>query len=112
VRELELAVGEARRLELPGRGSAGYSWGAEVEGPEGVLEVRRVPSGSLPSAPVAAGRPPPASGSVPVVFELVGLAEGRVRVRLTLRRPFEEGVEPLAEEELDVTVTAVTGAAG
>ena len=110
--ELELAVGEARRLELPGRGSAGYSWRAEVEGPEGVVQVRRAPSGPAPPAPVASGGPPPASGSAPAVFELVGLAEGRMLVRLTLRRPFAEDEPPLEEVDLDVTVTAVPLSAG
>jgi hypothetical protein len=111
VRELELTVGEAYRLELRGRGTAGYSWQTEVRGPEGVLEVRRVLSGSGAPAP-AEGGPAPASGSSPVVLELVGLAAGRVRVRLSVRRPFEEGVPPLEEDELDVTVTAGTGRAG
>ena len=112
MRELELTVGEAYRLELRGRGTVGYSWQTDVSGPEGVLEVRRVPSGPGAPAPAAEGGPPPASGSVPVAFELVGLAAGRVRVRLSVRRPFEEGVPPLDEDELDVTVTAVAGRAG
>jgi hypothetical protein len=112
VRELGLTVGEAYRLELRGRGTAGYSWQTEVSGPEGVLEVRRVSSGPGAPAPAAEGGPPPASGSPPVVLELVGLAAGRVRVRLSLRRPFEDGVPPLEEDTLDVTVTAGAGRAG
>ena len=111
MRELELTVGEAYRLELLGRGTVGYSWQTDVSGPEGVLEIRRVPAGPGVPAPTDEG-PPPASGSVPVVLELVGLAAGRVRVRLALRRPFGEGVPPLEEDELDVTVTAGTGRAG
>jgi hypothetical protein len=112
VRELELTVGEAYRLELRGRGTAGYAWQTEISGPEGVLEIHRVPSGPGTPAPDAEGGPPPASGSVPVAFELVGLAAGRVRVRVSLRRPFEEDVAPLEDDELDVTVTAVAGRAG
>jgi hypothetical protein len=46
------------------------------------------------------------------VLELVGLASGRVRLRLSLRRPFEEGASPLEEDVLDVTVTAGAGRAG
>jgi len=111
VRELELTVGEAYRLELHGRGTSGYSWQTEVSGPEGVLDVRRIPSGPGAPAPAEDGLPP-ASGSVPVVLELVGLAAGRVRVGLSLRRPFEEGVPALEEDELDVTVTAGAGRAG
>ena len=105
MRELELTVGETHRLELRGHGSAGYSWQIELTGPEGVLEIRRVPSG--PARAAEPGGPPPPSGSLPAVLELRAVGEGRVRVRLALRRPWEEGVPPVEEDELDVTVTGV-----
>jgi hypothetical protein len=102
VRELELSVGDVEQLELVGRGSAGYSWQTELEGPEGVLEVRHASSGPLPAA--AAGGPPPSSGSLPEVLELEALRPGRVLVRLALRRSWEDGVPPLDEETVTVTV--------
>jgi hypothetical protein len=46
-----------------------------------------------------------------VALELVALAEGRVRVRLALRRPWEVSEPPVEEDELDVTVTAVASPA-
>ena len=99
--DLELRAGDVHELVLPGRGTAGYSWAAETEGPEGVLEVRRAPSGPAPLA--GGGGPPPPSGSLPERLELVAVRPGRVRVRLALRRSWENG-EPLEERELDVVV--------
>ncbi len=96
--ELELEVGDVHELELPGRGSTGYSWQSEVTGPEGVLAIRRAPSG-----PVAASDPP-VSGSLPERLELVAEGEGRVRLRLELRRSWETG-PPLEERVLDVVVS-------
>jgi Chagasin family peptidase inhibitor I42 len=97
VPDLELRVGDVHELELPGRGSAGYSWAAEVDGPEGVLAIGRAPSEPAPRAG------PPVSGSLPERFELVALAAGRVRVRLALGRSWEDE-EPLEERSLDVVV--------
>ena len=103
VRELQLRVGDVHELTLRGLGSAGYSWQTEVTGPEGVLEVRRGPSGPSPSAP--AGGPPPTSGSLPVVLRLAAVGEGRVKLHLSLRRVWEQDVPAIEEDELTVTVT-------
>jgi len=103
VPELELRVGDVHRLELPGRGSAGYSWQTDVDGPEGVLEIRRGSSGPPPSADP--GGPPPSSGSLPEVLELVAAGVGRVRLRLELRRSWEHDRPPLDEQVYDVLVS-------
>ncbi len=103
--ELELKVGELHELELRGLGSAGYSWEAGVEGPEGVVEIRRASSGPLPDQPPAGG-PPPDNRSLPEVFQVVAVGPGRVRVRFALSRSWEPDEPPLEETGLDVIVTA------
>jgi predicted secreted protein len=100
VPDLELKVGELHHLELRGLGSAGYSWEPMVEGPEGVVEIRRAPS-----EPVPEQDGPPVSGSLPEAFQVEGVGPGRVRVRFTLGRSWEPDEPPLEEEELDVIVT-------
>ena len=76
-----------------------------MEGPEGVVEIRRAPSGPLPGQPPAGG-PPPDNASLPEAFEVVGVGPGRARVRFALRRAWEEERAPLEEVELDVEVRA------
>jgi len=104
VPDVELRAGEVHELELRGLGSAGYSWEPHVEGPEGVVEIRRAPSGPIDRPPP--GGPPPASGSLPEVFEIVAVGPGQVRVRFALSRSWEPDEPPLEEESLDVVVTA------
>ena len=102
MRSVSLTVGETRELTLSGRGSAGYSWTTELEGPEGVVEVRRRPP---PSAPASEpGGPPPATGSLPELLTLEGRAPGRVVLRLELRRSWEHDAEPLERDEIEVVV--------
>ena len=102
MRSVSLAVGETRELTLTGHGSAGYSWAAELDGPEGVVEVRRH---SPPSAPRAEpGGPPPATGSLPELLAIEGRAPGRVVLRLELRRSWERESEPLERDEIEVVV--------
>ena len=101
--ELELRVGEVHEAELRGLGTAGYSWDVSVEGPEGVVEVRRAPSGALPAPP---GDGPPESGSLPETFHVEAVGQGHVHVHFVLRRTWEQDVAPLEQTDLDVTVTA------
>jgi predicted secreted protein len=106
VRSVSLAVGERHELTLRGLGSAGYSWVVEVQGPEGVVAIERRPSGPPPAIGDAGrGGPPPDSYSLPEVYEIEGLAPGRVSVRLALRRSWETDVPPAEEDELEVVVT-------
>jgi predicted secreted protein len=103
VRSVSLAVGERHELTLRGLGSAGYSWNLEVDGPEGVVAIERRPSGSPP--PLGPGGRTPDTYSLPEVYEIEGLAPGRVQIRLTLRRSWETDVPPAEEDELEVVVT-------
>ena len=102
--ELELTVGEVHELELRGLGSAGYSWEAEVEGPAGVVEIRRAPSGPLPRPP--AGGTAPDTMSLPELFHIDAVGVGRVTARFALRRSWEPDEPPLEVTALDVIVTA------
>ena len=102
MRSVSLAVGETRELTLTGRGSAGYSWAAELEGPEGVVEVRRQPPPSAPRS--EPGGPPPAAGSLPELLAIEARAPGRIVLRLALRRSWEPESEPLERDEIEVIV--------
>lgn len=104
MRSVSLAVGERRDLTLTGRGSAGYSWATELDGPEGVVEIRRRPPPSAPEG--TPGGPPPAAGSLPELLTIEALAPGRVHLRLELRRSWESGSEPLERDEIEVVVRA------
>jgi len=73
-----------------------------VVGPEGIVEIRRAPSG--PAARPPAGGQAPASGSLLERFELTALAEGTVRVEFALRRSWEPEEPPLEESTFDVIV--------
>lgn len=102
MRRVSLTVGETYELTLTGRGSAGYSWEPELDGPEGVVEIRRR---RPPSAPRGEpGGPPPAGGSLPELLAIDALAPGRVFVRLELRRRWEPESEPLERDEVEVVV--------
>ena len=101
MRSVGLRVHETSVLELPGRGSAGYSWVVEQDGEEGVVEVRRRPPS--PAAGAEPGGPPPAAGSLPELLEIQALAPGRVALRFELRRSWEQQ-GPLEHEEVEVVV--------
>jgi len=103
VRSVSLAVGERHELTLRGLGSAGYSWVVEVQGPEGVVAIERRPSSPPPAIGEPSG-PPPDSYSLPEVYEIEGLAPGRVMLRLELRRSWEHDVAPAEKDELEVLV--------
>ena len=100
--DIRLRAGERREIELRGLGSAGYAWEPSVSGPEGIVEVRRVPSGPM-ARPPAGGEAPP-SGSLPERFEVAALAPGRVAVRFVLRREWEPEEPPLEESVFAVVV--------
>jgi hypothetical protein len=78
----------------------------EVEGPEGDVAIERRPSGPPPAiGDAGSGGPPPDSYSLPEVYEIEGLAPGRVRIKLALRRSWETDVPPAEEDEIEVFVT-------
>ncbi len=102
MRSVSLAVGERHELRLRGLGSAGYTWAIEIDGPEGVIEVRRRPPPPAPGA--TPGGPPPPAGSLPELIQLQARTPGRVTIRLALRRSWED-TEPLERDEVEITVT-------
>ena len=101
--ELELHVGDVHELVLEGHGSAGYAWQTELVGPEGVLEIHRAPS--TPTSRPPPGAAPPASGSLPEVFQLIAIGKGEVHLHLTLRRPWETNGPPLEQHEIEITIS-------
>ena len=73
-----------------------------MSGPEGIVEVRRVPTGPM-TRPSAGGEAPP-SGSLSERFEVAARAPGRVAVRFVLRREWEPDEPPLEERVFTVVV--------
>ena len=98
---VHLVRNEEHLVSLGGSGSAGYTWGAEVEEGEGVVEVSKK----------EVGRPPLEPGAVPEttgaeqVFSIRALRPGRARVRLLLRRPWLKSAKPAQERVIYVEVT-------
>ena len=97
---LLLTTGEARPVELPGAGSAGYRWSASTINGADVVEVT---IGLLP--------PPPAMpGDLPVTFSaseqamFTGLRHGQAVVRLILARPWEADLKPRQEITIQIQV--------
>jgi len=94
--QLTLAVGDTRRLPLPGLAQSGYRWSATVESGADVVAVN-VEFEAAPPQAVAGGRP---SGEV---VSITGNAPGHATVRLAQSRQWEE-TGAIAERRLAVTV--------
>ena len=99
--ELVIPAGEERRLRLPGLGTAGYVWQAEVEGAAGAVEVAVAPVADAPGRGVG----DPVGGSLDEQVTVRGRRPGRVVLRLLQRRPWEQAAPPLREATLQVTVS-------
>ena len=99
--ELTLSVGERHRVRLPGGGSAGYEWTADVVGDAGAVELSWEPWDLPPERPdrVAVG------GSLEQALVVHAIEPGSATVRLQLTRLREPESPPRAEESLTVTVT-------
>jgi predicted secreted protein len=95
---VNLSVGDAHRVRLPGLGTAGYRWIPAVEGDDGVAEVAD-----------AGVEPPPTrriGASADELFDIRAVGPGAARVRFVQRRPFEpDDVPPAAEEVVEVRVS-------
>lgn len=89
---IELRVGEEHSVTLAGLGTAGYRWGAEVEGDAEVAEVVR--SGGKPPETDAVG------ASASETFTLRARRPGSVRIRFAQRRPWERDNAPTANERM------------
>lgn len=99
--EVVLRPGEEGEISLLGAGSAGYVWIAHVEGPKRVVSFRIGPS--APPQHVEPGSIPNA-GSIGQTLMLHGLAPGRVKLHLELRRPWESDRPPRIAHTLEIRV--------
>jgi hypothetical protein len=99
---ITLAVGETRRVSLPSRGSAGFSWDLRVTG-ESVSIART--SGPPPPLPPPGGLPP-SSYSLDEVLILTGTHPGETVIEGALRRP---GGRVIEQRTLRVRVVASSG---
>jgi predicted secreted protein len=89
---VNLRVGEAHRVRLPGLGTAGYRWMPAVEGDEAVAEVSDAGLAELANRRIGA--------SADELFDIRALAPGVARVRFEQRRPFEPADVPAAAEQV------------
>jgi predicted secreted protein len=95
---VNLSVGEAHRVRLPGLGTAGYRWMPVVEGDEGVAEVSDAGVAELANRRIGT--------SADELFDIRAVRPGAARVRFEQRRPFEPAdVPPAAEQVVEVRVS-------
>ena len=93
--EVTLAVGETKRLPLPGGAHGGFRWTASVEAGEDVVEVAT----GFDEARGSAADPGPLADET---VALTGRAPGRATVVLTQSRSWE--TTAIEERRLAVTV--------
>ena len=95
---VNLGVGEAHRVRLPGLGTAGYRWMPAVEGDAGVTEVSDARDAELANRRNGT--------SADELFDIRAVRPGVARVRFEQRRPFEpDDVPPADEQVVEVRVT-------
>lgn len=99
--QITLRTGETYVLRLQSRGSAGYSWGYELSGNGGVVEVSIRGAGDPPPQ-TSSGPPAPYSADEQLFVK--ALSVGDVTIHLSLRRPWERAASALAEKVLSVSV--------
>jgi predicted secreted protein len=92
--DISLHVGQTVGRRLPGLGSAGYQWFAEVDRESVVRVTVRLAAD--------ASEKQPASGSADTIATIVGLAPGTATVELIERRVFE--ATPLRTIAIRITV--------
>lgn len=98
--QVSLRPGEEHVLRLPARGSAGYDWYPELEGPPGVIDVKR--SSESPARGPAGS--PPRTASTDTLIHIRGMRPGDTALMLEHRRPREAGGEPLERKRILVEV--------
>jgi predicted secreted protein len=95
--EVRLRVGDRHPVRLPGLGTAGYRWAAEVEGDDGVAEVSA--EGPAPTGSDAPG------ASRDELFTIHARRGGSARVRFVQRRRWEPpDTAPANEHVVEVRV--------
>lgn len=101
---IELKIGEAYALSLPGLGTAGYRWTYEIDGDKTLIDV---------SATGAEHQQLSHKRGVPLVgsgndegFVLRALAVGHLSIRFIQRRPWEKNQPPLKEHIVNIEIEA------
>jgi predicted secreted protein len=94
---LDMSVGEQRDVVLPGLGTAGYVWDAEIDG-EGVVDVHWT-RGDPPGSP-----PRPPGQSAPEVATIRAVAAGDGELRLYQHRRWEPATQAIARHDVHVHV--------
>jgi Chagasin family peptidase inhibitor I42 len=97
---LRLRVGSSEEIVLPGLGTAGYLWSAEVLGDDNVIDVAWRRGFADTERPLV-------GASAPERITLTASSAGDVVVRLTQARRWETGKPPRAEHVVRVVVEAV-----
>lgn len=92
---LELHVGAAENLRLPGLGSAGYQWLTSVDDGD-VVSVQH-----LARSREASGKPM-ARGAAQETFRIQGLTKGVMTVHFVQHRIFENDKPPLKQISVHV----------
>jgi hypothetical protein len=95
---LELAVGADHALHLPGLGTAGYAWEHELDGEDGVVDVRWTRGYPADTPPRRAGL------SAPELATIIGRRPGTVELIFRQRRPWEPPEKAREEHHVSVTV--------
>jgi predicted secreted protein len=95
---LEMSVGEERYLKLPGLGTAGYVWDAQIVGQASVIDVEWT-RGDQPGSP-----PRPAGQNAPEVAMIRAVTPGDVELRLYQNRRWEEPAQAIARHDIHVHV--------
>lgn len=101
---LDLVVGEAWTVRLPGLGSAGYEWSVQVSAPDVVswamanVDDER---GAVEGAGIAL---PPDSSNVARQLTIEAKSRGTTTVAVILARSWETDTPPLRQHEIAVRV--------
>jgi predicted secreted protein len=101
---ITLKVGQSYTIELPGRGSAGYAWQVSMAEADAQSLVNIKHRTSSPPPLATAGGSPPSSYSLNDIFEVQGLAPGKVTIKLTLCRSWEQDTPPAESVTLNVVI--------
>ena len=102
-RNISLRRGETQKVNLGGLGGAGYIWEFSVEGPPNIVEVSTEQLDT--SAPPPPGGYPPNSSSTDTILVIKALNSGKIQIKLSLRRPWEQNKPPLKQLSLQLEIS-------
>lgn len=96
-KELSLHIGETVQLQLKSLGGAGYSWVVE-QNDEQVTNIKLTGTTKTP------GKKDPVGGSSVTNIVIKGIGKGVSSIKLTQKRIWETGQEPLETIVIEATV--------